>query len=349
MTTDENSIVIGTETEYVLYQVSRPSLWTPTETVWRRRLSAAELRQVILSLPEFNHVRESAPSEITIGPGFFIHTGGRIYVDGQFLEYATPEAVSARDATLLELQGSRVVNEAADTFASRNGLEIEVLKSLSTWEGGGEVGYHENYGLPHKQYFELFHQNFWPKQIVSRALIPFLVTRAIFAGAGDVVLDKANNESHFELSQRARYIDTVFNYSSVVKRPILHLKRPDLTDSHLRIQITCGDVNVIDYATFCKLGSTAVVLICLAQGFLRKLDLQIRSPVEAFRAMSRDWQSSFELDDGRRLRAIDIQEAISESVWAVQDRVSWPLRFDWQAAMARWREVLGLLRREHYA
>ena len=206
---------------------------------------------------------------------------------------------------------------------------------ISDLEPGGEIpGYHENYGLRQDRYFNLFMENFWPREVIRRVLIPFLVTRQLFAGAGALVSD--GTDVHFELSQRARWIETVFNYTASHRRPILQLKRPDLSEKYLRVHISCGDPNITEWSTFLKIGTTAVILACLGQGVFSDVDLELTDSIQAFKTISRKGPVALNLKAGGQISAIDIQETLLQKVRGVDDRIVRPRDLEWEPITEVW-------------
>src|SRR5260370_34815109 len=99
-----SAIIIGTETEYLIYEVLRARLWTSTDASRRQLLPPEDLQQIILSVPEKYLLHKGAPLNPWAN-GFILRNGGRLYIDGQFLEYATPECDCALDALTYERAG----------------------------------------------------------------------------------------------------------------------------------------------------------------------------------------------------------------------------------------------------
>ena len=69
-----------------------------------------------------------------------------------------------------------------------------------------------------------------------------------------------------------------------------------------------GDANLCEVATFLKVGTTAIVLAMVEDGFIEK-DLSIIGPVNAMRTVSHDptCRATVELLDGGRLTAVELQ------------------------------------------
>jgi proteasome accessory factor A len=149
----------------------------------------------------------------------------------------------------------------------------------------------------------------------------------------------------FEFSQRAQFVETVFNLSSLCHRPILQLKRPSLKETYLRIHITCGDANISEYATFLKIGTTAVILSCLSQGALHTLDFELVDPVAAFRSVSKTLErTDLRLKRGGQLSALEIQESLLEEILREQHTIKKPEYLEWDEIIHLWQEILHHLR-----
>ena len=83
-----------------------------------------------------------------------------------------------------------------------------------------------------------------------------------------------------------------------------------------RLHVITGDANRSQFTTWLKAGTLASFLTCLEASALPELELA--DPVAAFRTVSHDTSldARLELTDGRRLSALDLQEAFAEAVAA---------------------------------
>lgn len=306
-------IILGTETEYLVYEEFE--ILSPIGEPLQRPATYETLVDLLRCIPpdvgdplKFNG---------------FINNGGRLYINKPFLEYATPECTFAKDVVKYEEAGNYILNTATNVYTSKRGRTLKIYKMIPDVQGKIEEeipGYHENYGLRQDRYFNLFLPNFWPREPLFKVLIPFLVTRQLYAGGGGLVSDSTG--VHYEISQRAKWIETVFNYTSSRRRPILHLKRPNLDETHIHVHITCGDPNMSQYSTFLKIGTTAVVLACLGQGALQGLDFELVDPVEDFRAVSAHGPINVRLKRGSQFSAIDIQKSLLNEIQKEQRTIT---------------------------
>jgi proteasome accessory factor A len=169
-----------------------------------------------------------------------------------------------------------------------------------------------------------------------------LVTRQIYAGGGAFISD--SKKLGFQISQRAQWIETVVNYNSSYRRPILHLKRPNLNETHLRVHITCGDPNKAKAATSLKIGTTAIVFACLSQGLLDDLNLEMVDPVEAFQNISATGTILVPLKRGDHLSALNIQLILLDKIEKLRGTIIKTEDLEWGDIMERWATVLEKFR-----
>ncbi len=227
--------------------------------------------------------------------------GGRLYVDGAHPEYSTPECATIRDVVRYEKAGERVM-ESCRIEANRTAGESKFLLYKNNTDGkGNSYGYHENYLVARSVPFGL---------LVSR-LVPFFVTRQIYAGAGKVGAENRADPTAYQMSQRADFFEVVVDLNTMVKRPIINTRDEPHADpaKYRRLHVIVGDANMSEVATYVKLGVTSLVIAMIEGGYLAK-ELTLANPVKAIKDVSRDLslQQLIELEDGRRWTAVQIQE-----------------------------------------
>src|SRR5690606_38083313 len=115
-------------------------------------------------------------------------------------------------------------------------------------------------------------------------------------------------------------------------------------EKYRRFHVIVGDANLSPFATFLKVGTTALVLQALANGAPPKHLPRIADPVGAVIAISRDphWKWLVTLADGRTVSAIDIQRAYVEMV----REYAAPRDADWKRVLEAWSRVLDDLERD---
>ena len=295
--------IFGTECEYALFH--NPSAH-PADSGGRSEKLRGEARA--------RHFKELAGLLVSAlhgegrsVAGEFLGNGGRFYIDrGNHPEYATPECRSVKDLVAHEKAGDRIVQGLVETARIAMAREkvpgkLQVFKNnLDTH--GNTYGSHENY-LVTPRAMELI-----------RDLIPFLLTRQIFAGAGWIAddpgpADAAPECAPFRLSQRADFFDRVFSDRTSETRGIINTRKREihLHGQNVRLHIILGDSNMSEYALGLKVGSTALVLKLLEEEKLQSIP-GFSKPVEALKGISRDLASVHGME-GRKAKytALDVQ------------------------------------------
>jgi len=227
--------------------------------------------------------------------------GARYYVDHAHPEYSTPECADAMEAVLFDKAGERILARSME--AARRllpaGQEIVVYKNNSDGKGNS-YGCHENY---------LVDRNV-PFAVLVRNLIPWFVTRQIFTGAGKVGAENGADACDYQISQRSDFFEEEVGLETTLKRPIVNTRDEPHADpqKYRRLHVIVGDANLCEVATFLKVGTTAIVLSMIEDGFIDK-DLSIASPVAAIRAVSHDptLRQTVESADLGRCTALDMQ------------------------------------------
>jgi proteasome accessory factor A len=276
-------------------------------------------------------------------PNVFLENGARLYVDTGFHpEYATPECDDLLDVVSYDRAGERLVEDLARRAARRlpeHGIVggIQAFKN-NTDSVGNSYGCHENYLVSRDTSF--------PRLV--EVLIPFLVSRQIFSGAGKILRGARGVE--FRLSQRAEHISDEVSGATVSGRPIINTRDEPHADSERfrRLHVIVGDSNMSEMATYLKFGTTALVLDMIEDGFFRE-DTTLESAVCALRVISRDptLRERVRLNDGRAYTALEIQLVYLEACEAHARQVGADPSA--QAVLARWGDVLARLARDPLA
>lgn len=201
-----------------------------------------------------------------------------------------------------EKAGKTSKGEKISFFLSANNTDYAVSGKLNVW------GYHENYsgvGPP----------------IERTAILPFLVTRQIFAGAGAIMSENAEKplRGKFLISPRAITLNfggggapgsvvlTVSSYTPVFQ---------DDKDNERRTHIVIGETNISQCQTKLKIGTTKLVHQLFMAGWQPPSDILRLSPsewAEVGRTISKlanyddfgKWTVS--LNNGKEINAIEIQ------------------------------------------
>ena len=233
----------------------------------------------------------------------FLENGARLYLDvGSHPEYATPECDSIEDLVAHDKAGERILEGLVASAEARlrdEGIRgVVYLFKNNTDSAGNSYGCHENYLTSRRDDFAHY----------AQVLIPFLVTRQIYAGAGKVL--QTARGAVYCLSQRAEHIWEGVSSATTRSRPIINTRDEPHADpdKYRRLHVIIGDANMSEISTYLKLGSTALVLAMIEDRFLAA-DLTIESPVAELRAISHDpsLRHLVTLRDGRKMTAVQLQ------------------------------------------
>lgn len=270
----------------------------------------------------------------------FLENGARLYLDvGSHPEYATPECDDLYDVVAHDKAGERILEglvQGAEERLEEEGIrgEIFVFKN-NTDSAGNSYGCHDNYLVSrHKD----FHRT-------VDVLIPFLVTRQIFLGAGK--LTQTPRGTTFSIAQRADHIWEGVSSATTRSRPIINTRDEPHADAerYRRLHVIAGDSNMSEYASLVKVG-TMVALLQMIEHDVVFRDLGLENPIRAIREIAHDptCRRKIRLTNGRELSALDIQ-------WEYLDRA---MRFarspgfpdQVKEAIDRWEHVLTGLEKD---
>lgn len=226
--------------------------------------------------------------------------GARLYVDHAHPEYSTPEVLSPLAAVVHDRAGQEILRRGAQWAAELpGGFPIRIYKN-NTDNKGASYGTHENYLMSRSTPF--------PRIVAG--LLPFFVTRQVITGAGRVGIGQEGRTPGFQISQRADFFETEVGLETTLRRPIVNTRDEPHADphQHRRLHVIVGDANMSETATYLKLGITSLVLSLIEADQIPP-DLDLARPVAEIHAVSHDPTLThlIEMQDGRRIRALDIQ------------------------------------------
>src|SRR5436190_8205137 len=231
--------------------------------------------------------------------------GARLYVDHAHPEYSTPEVTNPRDVVLWDKAGEQVMAEASRRAARIPGTSPIQLYKNNTDGKGASYGAHENYLMDRKT----------PFIDIIRGLVPFFVTRQVFAGAGRVGIGTEGRTQGFQLSSRADFFEVEVGLETTLKRPIINTRDEPHADAdkYRRLHVIIGDANLAELSTYLKVGTTSLVLDLIESG-VRFDQLKLADPVRAVHTISHDptLKATVELSNGRKFSGLDLQFAYHE-------------------------------------
>ncbi len=271
----------------------------------------------------------------------FLENGSRLYLDvGSHPEYATPECSSAHEVVVHERAGDRILDDLrrrtqADLDEEGIAGRIRIFRNNTDFSGNS-YGSHENYLVER-------HGEFQP---LADALLPFLVTRQIFAGAGKVLLTARG--AVYVLSQRAEHIWEGVSSATTRSRPVINSRDEPHADAerYRRLHVIVGDSNMSDLVTWLRVASCDLVIRLVEEGGALEVPL-LESATRAIREVSRDLsgRGAVRLADGRDLPAIEVQRHYLEAVERFLAERH-PDDLDAQHVVGEWRRVLTALDRD---
>lgn len=240
------------------------------------------------------------------GNGGFLFNGGRLYIDMGHVEYATPECSGIFDLVATDRAGEVVVQRALEQLGLAETASF--FKNNIDHYTGATFGCHENYLVRREVPFS---------QVLLPAMLPFFVTRQIFAGSGRVgchtdIFEYGSAEDEgvtYQISQRADHIVTEIYQWIQFSRAIINTRDEPLADWGLyrRLHLLVGDSNMSEYATALKVGTTALILDLLEEQVVP--DIELLDAVQAIRDISRDLTFKWEvqLKDSSYTTAAEVQ------------------------------------------
>ncbi len=261
-----------------------------------------------------------------------LSNGARFYNDHAHPEYSTPECTTLRGLVAQDKAGERILLECA---RRRNlklpaGQKVRLYKNNTDFSGHS-YGCHDNYLMRRDV----------PWERIVAGVLPFLVTRQIFAGAGKMGIEAesaAGQPGVYQISQRADFFQVLVSIDTMNRRPLVNTRdephaNPDL---YRRFHVIIGDANMSEWATALKVGTTALVLDLIERDSAPQIELA--QPVAAAKSISRDqtYDWIIELRDGRKISALEVQRlylgAARERARKDDVEVAWLLR-EWEAVL----------------
>ncbi len=265
----------------------------------------------------------------------FLANGSRLYLDvGSHPEYATAECDSIHELVAHDKAGERILEQllvGAEDRLAEEGINGDIyLFKNNTDSAGNSYGCHENYLTSRVDDFSVY----------ADALIPFLVTRQIYAGAGKVL--QTARGAKFCISQRAEHIWEGVSSATTRSRPIINTRDEPHADAdqYRRLHVIVGDSNMSEYATFLKVGTTSILLRMLEEPNVVLRDMSLENPIRAIREISHDITCTrkVRLANGREATALEIQsEYLTRALRYAERRDLSPLE---KQALMMWERAL---------
>ena len=247
----------------------------------------------------------------------FLANGARLYLDvGSHPEYATPECDSVAEVVAHDKAGERILEQllvGAEERMHEEGIKgtIHLFKN-NTDSAGNSYGCHENYLGTRAHEFSEY----------AEVLIPFLVSRQIYAGAGKV-LQTARGATYC-ISQRAEHIWEGVSSATTRSRPIINTRDEPHADAerYRRLHVIVGDSNMSEYTTFLTVGAASLIMRMFEEPSVVFRDMTLENPIRAIREISHDLtcKRPVRLANGREASALQIQSDYLERALRFAER-----------------------------
>jgi hypothetical protein len=265
--------------------------------------------------------------------GLFTANGSRLYLDvGGHPEVATPEVQDPWEAVRYVKAGDRIMLELAEALRGKKPrLDPLVLRGNVDYSGQGTTwGCHESY----------LHVSQLDSEALAAQLIPHLVSRIVFAGAGG--FNPRSQGIEFTLSPRAWHLRRAISNASTDNRGIFHTREESLCgEGYRRLHLLCGDSLCSETSLWLTIASTALVVALIEAGKTPGEAVGLRQPVRTLRRFAADpgLKTRVAVAGGGRRTAIGIQRHYLEQAerhagaefmpaWAAEACRRWRLTLD---------------------
>ena len=260
----------------------------------------------------------------------FLPNGGRLYLDiGAHPEYATAECVSVRDLVAQDQAGRAILAAMAERAATglaqeRAPVRFHLLAN-NTDSAGHTYGCHESYSVPRSLLDATDDPAGAGTETTMAVLTSFLATRPVLVGSGRPLAGGpteskqgsrgAGEEAAWGLSPRAPHLQALTSADTTGQRALVNTRdEPHADATRLRrLHVTCADTTMAEPTTGLRSAVTLLLLDALETGW-DFTDLILADPLATLSALGESpWGDVPAITvDGRRLSAVDIQEAFLE-------------------------------------
>src|SRR3954467_13323170 len=173
-----------------------------------------------------------------------LSNGARFYNDHAHPEYSTPECTLLRELVAQDKAGERIVAECARRRNEHLAEDQELrLYKNNTDFVGHSYGCHDNFLM----------RRYLPWGLVVSGMLPFLITRQIFAGAGKMGIEvegASGQPGVYQISQRADFFSVLVSIDTMNKRPLFNTRDEPHADPRKfrRFHVIIGDAKMSEWA-----------------------------------------------------------------------------------------------------
>ena len=281
--------------------------------------------------------QQRSESFVEIKGARILTSGARLYNDHAQPEYSTPECQNLFELVAHDKAGERILRQCAERRRESSGQQVELYKNNTDFSGHS-YGCHDNYLM----------QRQVPFDYLKESLLPFLVTRQIYAGAGKIGIESESGMESFgcfQLAQRSDFFHVEVSVDTMHRRPIFNTRDEPHADpaKYRRLHGIAGDANMSEYATALKIGTTALVIDLIERRLIPER-FAIADPIQTIKDISRDqtYKWEFKLRNCLTTSAVDMQ---SEYLNLAQKHLDPSIgQNDW--ILAEWEATLSQLQAE---
>lgn len=314
------NLLFGIETEYAIAGLSR-SRGIGQQLILNHLMDAA--RRGLVHLPD-----------ITSESSVYLENGSRIYLDaGGHPEMSSPECSNPWDVVRYTEAGHRIMAGLLSGVAEKTvpGADLLGFRCNVSYSGDRTTwGCHESY----------LHRR--PPESLQSQLLPHLITRVIYTGAGG--FNPLSRGVEFTLSPRVAHLEHVVSSSSTDERGIWHTKsEPLCSGGYRRLHLICGESLCSQKAAVLRTGATALIVGLADAGLTPGSSVQLAAPLDAMRIVASDMtcKKPLRMHDGREVTALEIQRHYLAQVESNAKKDFMP---EWAPQVCRlWRSVLAQL------
>ena len=302
-----------------------------------RGFRVKELQQDADEASYFGQDAKRALSFTELKSDLVLRNGARFYNDHTHPEYCTPECTTPREVLQQDWAGDSLVMDCAVAATGESDNPVRLYKNNTDFLGHS-YGCHENYLLPRSLA--------WTR--LAEGMQAFLATRQIFCGAGKYGWEAEDRflQPGFQIAQRSDFFVALQGVETMRERPIINTRDEPHADpaKYRRFHVIIGDANLSPFATYLKVGTTALVLQAMVHGAPTEKLPRLADAVGALTGISRDlsWKWQVAGADGKATTAIEVQRAYLQWVRTYAP----PVDSEWTAVIAAWSEILDDLERD---
>ncbi len=237
----------------------------------------------------------------------FMRNGSRIYICHSLPEIATPECRNAFEMLKYDKASEFYMQLAVELLNEQLNEKSKKFK-IYCWKANTELnpeftrGTHENYSVDVRKFKK-------EGEFKKDCLIPFLILKHIFFGAGGFVSEGVSDFSIKEMIENANYVMSprAMTTSRIYggggrKRSLFSIKGI----SNLRIHVDSGEGLRSEVTRLLNNAITSYVIQAIESGRIAKVD-GIEDPIGSLRAISRNIEGEWKirLENGERVNALD--------------------------------------------